>query len=285
MKHFLSRLLSSAILLGLLAYCVSGLDTPRKAVFISMAAAAVCMAVLEFCIIMNKGGKTPVYSYFAAIMTASATVFATFKEGVLLSQPAILLSAVAMIFWILFLVMRKRENNIQALLNTAGVFLIFSVPACVMVKIFLMETSGSNIKWIFLYFILVTKAGDIGAYVTGSITHKLMKNGNHKMIPSVSPGKSWEGLAGGLVWSVAASILIAPQCFSYSGVIFPIIAGVIFFFGGAAGDLAESAFKRAYNVKDSGVKLPGIGGVLDLVDSLMINAPLFYIFIKIYNLM
>ncbi|MBI2950340.1 MAG: phosphatidate cytidylyltransferase [Verrucomicrobia bacterium] len=128
-----------------------------------------------------------------------------------------------------------------------------------------------------LYFILVTKFSDLGAYVVGSLI------GKHKMCPRISPGKTWEGFAGAIVISTLASVLLvqaAQAKLPHMDLGHAIILGVAL--GGAAvvGDLIESLFKREAGVKDSGRLFPGIGGMLDLMDSLLFNAPLMYVYLR-----
>ncbi|MEI6421978.1 MAG: phosphatidate cytidylyltransferase, partial [Lentisphaerota bacterium] len=148
------------------------------------------------------------------------------------------------------------------------------------------DSSGSyEGRKLLLFLIAVTKSGDIGAYLVGVSSSKLMPRGNHKIIPSISPKKSWEGTIGGLVFSIAVAILmlgmLPPSChFTFTVAIF---LGIILFIGGFAGDLAESALKRTAGVKDSGKIIPGIGGVLDLLDSLIINAPIFFLLLLLFS--
>ncbi|MBM3836547.1 MAG: phosphatidate cytidylyltransferase [Verrucomicrobia bacterium] len=128
-----------------------------------------------------------------------------------------------------------------------------------------------------LYFILVTKFSDLGAYVVGSLI------GKHKMCPRISPGKTWEGFAGALAVSTLASVLFfqaAQAKLVHMNLGHAIILGILL--GGAAvvGDLIESLFKREAGVKDSGRLFPGIGGMLDLMDSLLFNAPLMYVYLR-----
>jgi phosphatidate cytidylyltransferase len=133
--------------------------------------------------------------------------------------------------------------------------------------------------------ILVTKCGDIGAYSIGTLSAKLLPGGNHKIIPKISPKKSWEGTLGGLLTSVAASFAFCrfvPQMVvdGFGQISFPLLTGALLFVGGFLGDLVESSLKRAAGVKDSGNMIPGMGGALDVVDSLVLNAPLFYLFLN-----
>ena len=111
---------------------------------------------------------------------------------------------------------------------------------------------------ILLAVFLVVWTGDIAAYFVGK------RFGRHKIVPSISPGKSWEGLAG----SVIASAVVA----AWLGAVAPIphaILGAVFAVLGLGGDLFESALKRRAGVKDSGALIPGHGGLFDRVDALL----------------
>jgi phosphatidate cytidylyltransferase len=137
-----------------------------------------------------------------------------------------------------------------------------------------------------LFLILVTKFGDIGAYCTGTLTSK-RSAGNHKIVPTISPKKSWEGTIGGLITSVIIAYILVALLninFGSNGVLLTGILGVLLFIGGFVGDLSESVLKRMTGIKDSGAIIPGIGGALDLTDSLFINAPLFYICLKLFQI-
>ncbi len=132
-------------------------------------------------------------------------------------------------------------------------------------------------KYFLLYFILVTKFSDMGAYAVGSLI------GKHKMIPRISPGKTWEGFGGAILVSTSASLAFV-YFFGAKMVgmnyLHAIILGVILSIAAVIGDLIESLFKREAGVKDSGKLFPGIGGILDLLDSLLFNAPLMYLYLR-----
>lgn len=128
-----------------------------------------------------------------------------------------------------------------------------------------------------LYFILVTKFSDLGAYVVGSLI------GKHKMCPRISPGKTWEGFAGAIAVSTSASVLFvqtAHERLAKMDLRHAIFLGVTLGAAAVVGDLIESLFKREAGVKDSGRLFPGIGGMLDLMDSLLFNAPLMYLYLR-----
>ncbi|HUZ07527.1 MAG TPA: phosphatidate cytidylyltransferase [Candidatus Paceibacterota bacterium] len=132
-------------------------------------------------------------------------------------------------------------------------------------------------KYFVLYFILVTKFSDMGAYAIGSLI------GKHKMIPRISPGKTWEGFGGAIFLSTVSSLVfvhfLGGKMFGMNW-IHAIILGVVLSSTAVVGDLIESLFKREAGVKDSGEFFPGIGGILDLLDSLLFNAPIMYLYLR-----
>lgn len=135
-----------------------------------------------------------------------------------------------------------------------------------------------NGSWLLLYFLLVTKFSDLGAYVVGSLC------GRHKMTPVASPGKTWEGFAGALAISTAVSVLtvhFAGNNLAHLRGVPCLVLGILLGGGAVVGDLAESLLKRETGAKNSGALFPGIGGCLDLVDSLLFNAPLFYLYCQL----
>jgi phosphatidate cytidylyltransferase len=119
--------------------------------------------------------------------------------------------------------------------------------------------------------IFVTKSADIGAYFTGKLI------GKHRMTPVISPKKTWEGLAGGVVLSVLVAVglnrLVSPVLGSD---VMAALFGVVVGLAGVLGDLAESLVKRDCRRKDASQRVPGFGGVLDVVDSVLFAAPVAY---------
>ncbi len=137
---------------------------------------------------------------------------------------------------------------------------------------------GDHGAFLLLWVLAVTKFTDMGAYITGSMI------GRHKMIPHISPAKTWEGFGGALFFSQLAGCgLYAafPGQLSFFGNYGHVIAlGFLLAILAVIGDLAESVVKRALNAKDSGRMLPGIGGSLDLIDSVCFTAPATFFYLK-----
>ena len=133
-----------------------------------------------------------------------------------------------------------------------------------------------------LYLVAVVKCTDMGAYFVG------IRWGKHKMAPRISPFKTWEGLAGGIIAGLLSSVGIM-HFFSYQfGVITMnmtdgIILGFLLAIAGTMGDMFESLVKRASGAKDSAHYLPGFGGVLDIIDSLLFGAPVFYMYLHFFK--
>lgn len=134
--------------------------------------------------------------------------------------------------------------------------------------------------WIF-YLIIVTKMTDIGGFFIGK------QFGKQKLAPYISPKKTWEGALGGFFSAILASVIVKMISSLTDGEAFALTTieslwlGALLGIVAQFGDLAESLLKRDGGVKDSS-RLPGLGGILDVVDSLVFTAPLLYIFLRIY---
>ena len=128
------------------------------------------------------------------------------------------------------------------------------------------------------YCIAITKFSDMGAYLTGSVI------GRHQLVPHISPKKTWEGFFGALAFSLLASVglfKLMPGHLSVLTLTHSIVLGLLLGLAAVIGDLAESIIKRSTGVKDSGNLLPGIGGALDLIDSLLFTAPLLFFYLRL----
>jgi phosphatidate cytidylyltransferase len=129
-----------------------------------------------------------------------------------------------------------------------------------------------------LYLVVVTKFSDMGAYLVGS------RIGRHPMVPHISPAKTWEGFVGSFVFAILGSymlIWLLPAKLSYLNLLHGTVLGFLIGIAAVVGDLSESMIKRSTGVKDSGSLLPGIGGMLDLIDSLLFTGPVMFFYLKL----
>ena len=147
----------------------------------------------------------------------------------------------------------------------ASVFTIGYVPLLLSPLVLLLAQPDGNLRVIY-YFILVP-CSDIGAYVVGSLL------GKHKMAPHISPGKTWEGLAGAVAVTCIVGAVLGPVMIGASWWAGAII-GVVLSLAATVGDLIESMIKRDTGIKDMGRIIPGHGGAMDRLDSLLVAAPL-----------
>jgi len=129
-----------------------------------------------------------------------------------------------------------------------------------------------------IWLVVATKFTDVGGLVIGTMF------GKHKIAPSISPAKSWEGCAGGLIFSAATSALFAWAVtafgFPFMSPVRSAILALPIAIASIPSDLVESVFKRQSTSKDSGHTIPGIGGALDLIDSLILTAPLGFVILS-----
>jgi len=126
------------------------------------------------------------------------------------------------------------------------------------------------------FFFLVVMGADVGAYYVGRAL------GKHKLAPKISPGKTWEGVAGGFFAGLLMATVSHFWFFKNLPLKWALPLGAVMTAVGIIGDLTESALKRSAGAKDAAKILPGHGGMLDRLDSLLFNAPLIYYFARIY---
>ena len=164
---------------------------------------------------------------------------------------------------------------------TALAALAFILGAAVIAGGFAMLalTVGKFGNVMLLYIIAIIKFSDVGGFAFGLTSAKLMRGGNHKMCPTISPNKSWEGMAGSVFLSCLVSCLFIPV--TGFGLAKALAFGLVAATVGTFGDLVESKFKRWVGVKDSSAMkfTNGMGGFLDMFDSLILAPAALYCFI------
>ena len=271
--------LTALILAGILLPGLAG-----KSIFTIVTVFLSYFAVYEFLDIISKTGKksyTIFTSAFSSATIGSIVLFNMISPSVFI----VILVIFVISCWLLILFSRMNKEVLDKVINSLSGFFLVAFPLGFMVLLYTMGDGSRSYEGrkLLLFLIAVTKSGDIGAYIVGMSSSKLMPGGNHKIFPSISPKKSWEGTIGGLIFSIAVAILMSEIFPSLFPLHISIFFGIILFIGGFAGDLAESVLKRTAGIKDSGKIIPGIGGVLDLLDSLIINAPLFFLFLILFR--
>lgn len=272
------------IALVLLAFLLPG--TAGEMLFAAFAALMLCLAVQEGFTLL----PTEHNNFFMPLTMLYGTALLSLEflaAGSSATRYFLITAAAFPVFSVIFLLLAfslvfrigPTRNAIHALASCLTVAFYLCGTLIFMPKVYLLP--GANGGMLLLFMVTVTKMSDIGGYFFGTITAR-RPNGNHKLAKVISPKKSWEGFIGGIVFSLAAALIFVHYGASnlyiqrltldwrdalFLGLMAPIV--------GLLGDLAESALKRASGIKDSGV-IPGLGGVLDTLDSLILVTPLFY---------
>jgi phosphatidate cytidylyltransferase len=229
-----------------------------------------------------KGGQMILPALIAISALEVLSFFAASRSHFLTSSPPI-------IFFIGFLILfalhfRQKDGAVVDLAVSSFGLLYIAVPMGMVLGILynspIIHEDG---RWWLAYLLIVTKITDIGAYFAGSLW------GRRKLAPHISPGKTVEGALFGLVCAILASFAFHLLS-DYSGalrfrlgIVEWLCLGLILGVTGQFGDLSESLLKRDANKKDSNA-LPGFGGVLDMIDSLLFNAPIIYFYLKYIKL-
>ena len=282
---FVLRLGSFIVLVGLFLYCTLGNGPVPGWIFSAFAASAAGMVMYEASSMLEKIGKKSfniIFALFSGVLIfcmSHITDFSGIFVSVILS-----ISALCVCFWFGILKSADKKGYFEKFCNSAGIFTILIIPLVFLVYIYRVD------PFLLLFVVAVTKIGDTGAYCVGMTSNIILKGKNHKIVPSISPKKSWEGTIGGLISSIIMSICLWPytplaqnpdEKFSSMA----LICGIILFTGGFCGDLTESVIKRICGVKDSANYIPGMGGVFDFLDSMLLNSVIFTVFLIIYKLM
>ncbi len=268
MSNFLSRTISSIILAAIVILVVYVFPTW---VFCLAATIFVACGLMEFFRMVNKRDIF-VYKYFGTIAGSLIPIviylgyyFPKFTN----LEPMLIVAAGIVTLVLQFL--RKEADHDHLVSTAVTVFSILYIAwfFSFMVKLRLLD-NGANLV---AYLILVTKSTDIGAYLIGS------RIGRSELIPRISPKKTKEGTIGGVAVSILLSMTLGKMLtgFAYSHLFF---LGFSLAVLGQIGDLAESLLKRDCRVKDSASYVVGIGGIFDVIDSLLFTAPIFYFYVK-----
>jgi phosphatidate cytidylyltransferase len=261
-KQHLHRWLTAAVALPILAIIIALGPGWLLLILVVLVTAGGMMELLSLLVPETKS-----WVRIVTVATSLLLPLATYWKGVLgLSTATVAVIFVALTIHLLLYAQQK------AILQSLGamVFAQLYIPFLLSHVLLLFQVPSGR-RWIFFLFFVIF-AGDTGAYYAG---HRW---GRHKLWPAVSPGKTVEGALGGLLSSLATSLLVGKLLLSLgeSGVSFLLSLGLVIASVGQMGDLMESMIKRVSKVKDASSILPGHGGLLDRLDSLIFAFPLTY---------
>ena len=206
-----------------------------------------------------------------AAIAGSALIFLPFALN-----DKLVVSAIGLFFVGFSLLFLFRIRTIEtAAIEIAFALLAFLYIPFLLMHLLLLRQTPFGLQWLFV-IMLIVMTNDSAAYYTGSAF------GKNRLYPLVSPKKSIEGAIGGLFGSLGGTLLAKftffPQLTFIDAVVTALVIGVV----GQAGDLFESLLKRSFGVKDSGTIIPGHGGVLDRLDSILFAAPITYYYVLFF---
>jgi len=270
MNETLKRSISGAVYVVLL---ITSITCSTKSFFI-LFGIFLLIAVFEFCELVHINKIGPLIA--AVLMYGSVTYLEIQKAPLSKNFDYTLLVATLLIsFRCIYFLFNDKQQKVDSVLKYIFLLGYIILPFIIITKI-PFGIKGYNHKIIIGIFILIW-TNDTFAYIVGKSI------GKHKLYEKISPKKTIEGFFGGIVFAVIASYLIATfyiegkQTAQFIWLGFAIIVGVF----GTIGDLIESKFKRIASVKDSGAIMPGHGGVLDRLDSIIFVAPFIFLFYQL----
>lgn len=269
-----ARLITAAVVLPFL---IASILVPwLKWLFVAMAIAAMSLALFEFYVLAKQRGLQPDTGagFLAAIAILVISVFPVDLYNIL--------------FVLLVIIALTAGTLVAATLRGAPFDKMLGSAGATILGVLYIALLGSHLvslrMWdrealaadLLSFFFLVLMGADAGAYYLGRAL------GKHKLAPSISPGKTWEGVAGGVAAAIVMAAVAHYWFFRELPLKYALPLAVVMTVVGIFGDLTESALKRGAGAKDAANILPGHGGLLDRLDSLLFNAPLIYYFARFY---
>lgn len=275
----MSRIITALVVLPFL---IASILIPWLALlFVVMAAAAMGIGLYEFYLLARRKDIKPDiaagYLGGAALFTIFYFASPDFTQDRLDAQTIVLVLIVLTIGTLVAAALRGAPYD--KMITSAGatvlgvLYVVLLGAHLVAVRTGFPETLAADLL---SFFFLVLMGSDIGAYYVGRAT------GKHKVAPTISPGKTWEGVAGGLIAAMALAAFAHFWFFRELPLNWALPLAAVMTILGILGDLTESAMKRGAGAKDAAKILPGHGGILDRLDSLLFNAPLLYYFARLY---
>jgi phosphatidate cytidylyltransferase len=238
--------------------------------FFFLAAVVVSIALFELLDMLDQSGHRPSIAFGVACGIALMSVAYWAREDI--RGDALLLVLAVDVYGSFLLALRKKRGKSPATDAAWSVFGVIWIAGGGAAAVSILRLSDQGALLLTAY-VLITALDDIGGYFAGTTF------GKHKMAPSISPAKSWEGWLGGMVASLLGGALFGWMLSDLNvlqGLGLALISSLL----APAGDLSESVVKRQLGVKDSGRLLPGHGGLLDRLDAIVFCAPAAYVFLR-----
>ncbi len=264
MSETLTRLLSGIVYVIVL---ISAIMFSQNS-FLALFGLFIIIGTIEFCnlIQLNKINALLVSTILFLLFALLPTVSPYVKIGLLVGSLFVSMLLIIALF---------KNQTIKFNLLSKYLYLIgyLILPLIVLTKIAISNYTNNFQPRIIIGVFIIIWTNDTFAYIVGKSI------GKNKLFPSISPKKTIEGFIGGIIFAIIAALLIEKFLIQKS-LLFWIISAVIIGVFGTIGDLIESKFKRQANVKDSGKIMPGHGGILDRLDSIIFASPFIYLFLQ-----
>lgn len=253
-----------------------------KPVFTLAIGATICVAMWELYQIFRAKGLEPASKAgitFGALYAIAVSLSTQYPKVEMLPEFILLISLLSCFLYYF----NRGKSPLQNLSATVFSIAYLAVPLSCMIRIayFFNENSVHDGRWWLLYLLVVTKMTDTGGFFVGK------KFGKEKLAPYISPKKTIEGALGGFGAAILSSVAIMLLASLFDPGAFGLSLWQSIWLGAGIGicaqigDLSESLLKRDGGIKDSN-QMPGLGGMLDIVDSLVFSTPLLYIYLKVY---
>ncbi|MDR3133515.1 MAG: phosphatidate cytidylyltransferase [Prevotellaceae bacterium] len=275
MKNLLTRTVSGIVFIGIMVGCLLGGDIPYACLMLFL----VVGLLSEFYTLTLGKGKwlQKITGLFFGVSLWTA-VFFLFKNRSPYSDAMGFVALTMMCFLALWLILpiiqlfRKEEKPFLIIAYVLSGVVYIAVPLS------LLNMLGVDGRPVLLGLFIILWSNDVGAYVFGML---FGQKGKHKLLPSVSPKKSWEGFAGGVFAALAAGYTLSSLGMIDYGLFSTLMISLLIAVFGVFGDLVESMLKRSAGVKDSGKIIPGHGGLLDRFDAALLALPVACLYIII----
>lgn len=278
MNSLAKRLITACVAIPAIILLIVLLPYKNYVAFAIVVTIACAVGNIEMHNMIEKNGlKVSKLAYLGALIPLVEYIdyeFVSVSDSLVLYFIAILIGIIFAV-----LVFSEAENSFKNVISTASASVLNIIYPGLFAEFIVRIAFLPDACWMILFFFVLVFGSDSFAYFTGILFGK-----NNKGIIKVSPNKSIAGYAGGILIPALISMIAAfvfPQHFTYSPAIGFVLGFVVSVFA-AIGDLIESAFKRCAGVKDSGVAIPGRGGMLDSIDSLVIAAPVYFLLMEFF---